>query len=182
MFLQITEDDIRKSHGGGSHRNYYSSAYASSTNAYMLMYRQIDKDRNAKAMTPNEFPTHINNLLNQMREKEEKDRLYREKENDMFKLKVHCFHPGRGLMVDCKLYFCVDSLLSEAVSEAYQRLKLNDACEVEDCRLVTYNKMQDCIDCSFEGENLRFCDITGKIRDFTHTDWLLEIRQPGMYI
>jgi len=40
-------------------RGYYSGAYSSSTNAYMLMYRQIDKQRNCEAMTVDEFPAHI---------------------------------------------------------------------------------------------------------------------------
>lgn len=40
-------------------RGYYSGAYSSSTNAYMLMYRQIDKERNSEAITVDEFPPHI---------------------------------------------------------------------------------------------------------------------------
>jgi len=40
-------------------RGYYSGAYSSSTNAYMLMYRQIDKQRNCEAMIVDEFPAHI---------------------------------------------------------------------------------------------------------------------------
>lgn len=39
----ITYDDIRKTYGGGPTRSagYFASAYTSSTNAYMLMYRQV---------------------------------------------------------------------------------------------------------------------------------------------
>lgn len=58
-YFQITYDDIRKTYGGGPVRGYYSGAYSSSTNAYMLMYRQIDKQRNCDAMTVDEFPVHI---------------------------------------------------------------------------------------------------------------------------
>jgi ubiquitin carboxyl-terminal hydrolase 47 len=57
--LQITYDDITKTYGGGPMRGYYSGAYSSSTNAYMLMYRQIDKQRNCEAMSVDEFPPHI---------------------------------------------------------------------------------------------------------------------------
>jgi ubiquitin carboxyl-terminal hydrolase 47 len=59
LLLQITYDDIKKTYGGGPMRGYYSGAYSSSTNAYMLMYRQIDKQRNCEAMTVDEFPAHI---------------------------------------------------------------------------------------------------------------------------
>lgn len=39
----ITHEDIRKTYGGGPTRTagYFNSAYASSTNAYMLMYRAV---------------------------------------------------------------------------------------------------------------------------------------------
>lgn len=174
----ITEDDIRKTYGGGPQRGYYSGAYTSSTNAYMLMYRRIDKERNAKAMTMEEFPPHIMNLLKQMREKEERDRLNREKESDMFKMKIHCYHPLKRQMVDTKLYMYIDQPLQEAVTCAYERMKLQDVCSLEDCRLVSYNKLQECIDCSFEGDNLKFCDIASKI-NIQHNEWMIEIKQPG---
>lgn len=57
--FQITQDDIQKTYGGGSIRAYYSGAYSSSTNAYMLMYRQIDPTRNALPMQAQDFPRHI---------------------------------------------------------------------------------------------------------------------------
>ncbi|CAB0006261.1 unnamed protein product [Nesidiocoris tenuis] len=58
----ITSEDIVKTYGGGPYRSnfsYTSMAHSSSTNAYMLMYRQIDKDKNCLAMTTDEFPPHI---------------------------------------------------------------------------------------------------------------------------
>lgn len=59
LHLQITDDDIHKTYGGGPSRAYYSGAYSSSTNAYMLMYRQIDRARNALPMQTQDFPQHI---------------------------------------------------------------------------------------------------------------------------
>ncbi|KAF5276470.1 hypothetical protein FQA39_LY06539 [Lamprigera yunnana] len=174
---RITEDDIRKTYGGGPVRAYYSSVYSSSTNAYMLMYRQIDKDRNCQAMNVDEFPAHIKNLLQHMREKEESDRAARERENDMYKLKVYCWHPLQNQVMDIKLFIFHETLLSEVVADAHQKFKL-DRIALEDCRLVTYNKLNDFIDCSFEGDNLRFCDITSKTSIY-HNDWLLEIKPPG---
>lgn len=59
--IQITIEDIKKTYGGsgGSARGYYSGAYSSSTNAYMLMYRQINKELNCHAIVEEEFPAHI---------------------------------------------------------------------------------------------------------------------------
>lgn len=144
----------------------------------MLMYRQIDKNRNAVAMTVDKFPPHIQKLLRQMREKEESDRLAKEKENDMFRLKIFCHHPVQKQLLEVKLLMFYESFLSEAKSDAYEKFQLKDLVSLDDCRLVSYNKLQDCIDCSFEGENLRFCDVSSSI-NIPHNDWLLEIRLPG---
>ncbi|XP_026465548.1 ubiquitin carboxyl-terminal hydrolase 47-like isoform X2 [Ctenocephalides felis] len=72
----ITQEDIQRSYGGGPSRlggpaaGYYSAAYSSSTNAYMLMYRQIDPVRNVQAMEVEDFPEHIKELLQHFRENE----------------------------------------------------------------------------------------------------------------
>lgn len=58
--IQISKEDIEKSYGGSlGTRTFYSSAYSSSTNAYMLMYRQIDPRRNVSAIKREQFPEHI---------------------------------------------------------------------------------------------------------------------------
>lgn len=144
----------------------------------MLMYRQIDKDRNAVAMTIDNFPPHIQKLLIQMREKEESDRIAKEKENDMFRMKIYCHHPIKKTLEDTKLIVFVETLLSEAVSDIYEKFKLQDVVNLSDCRLVSYNKSQDTIDCSFEGDDLTFYDIASKV-NIHHHDWLLEIKSPG---
>lgn len=57
---KISKEDIEKSYGGSlGTRTFYSSAYSSSTNAYMLMYRQIDPHRNVSAIKREQFPDHI---------------------------------------------------------------------------------------------------------------------------
>ncbi|KAJ8985542.1 hypothetical protein NQ317_019925 [Molorchus minor] len=155
-------------------------AYSSSTNAYMLMYRQIDKQRNCGAITVEEFPPHIQKLLQDMRKKEEEDRINREKENDMIKINVYCHHPKTSTMQDVKISVYSEASLGEAAGYALQRFKLNNLVNPDDCRLVMYNSKQECIDCSFESDDLKFCDIN-KINTITiYTDWLLEIKQPEM--
>ncbi|XP_076286396.1 ubiquitin specific protease 47 isoform X2 [Lasioglossum baleicum] len=67
---QITNDDIQKTYGGGPTRSYYSGP-CSSTNAYMLMYRQIDPDRNVLPMQVQDFPSHIQKLLKKMKENDD---------------------------------------------------------------------------------------------------------------
>ncbi|XP_031826157.1 ubiquitin specific protease 47 isoform X2 [Nomia melanderi] len=79
---QITNDDIQKTYGGGPTRSYYSGA-CSSTNAYMLMYRQIDPARNTLPMQVHDFPSHIQKLLKKIKEKEEnKEKMKENEDND----------------------------------------------------------------------------------------------------
>ncbi|XP_033328483.1 ubiquitin specific protease 47 [Megalopta genalis] len=72
---QITNDDIQKTYGGGpiQYRSYHTAS-CSSTNAYMLMYRQIDPARNVLPMQVQDFPCHIQKLLKKMKENEGYDR------------------------------------------------------------------------------------------------------------
>ena len=48
LYIQLNEEDIEGTFGGPDSRSrgYYTSMYASSANAYMLMYRRIDRDAN----------------------------------------------------------------------------------------------------------------------------------------
>ena len=140
------------------------------------MYRQVDKNRNCFAMTVEEFPDHIQRLLKQIREKEERDRLAREKENNTFKLKIYCCHPLTNQLIDTKIFVFRDTTLAEAASDAYDAFKLTSMASLEDCRLVMYNKIQDCIDYSFDKDDYKFSDIQFR----TNNDWFLEIRQPGV--
>ncbi|GFR69510.1 ubiquitin carboxyl-terminal hydrolase 47 [Elysia marginata] len=76
---KITYEDIRKTYGGSAlGRGFYSSAYTSSTSAYMLMYRQINKCLNADVMQPEDFPAHLKRELIQEKEREEAERRQRE--------------------------------------------------------------------------------------------------------
>ncbi|KAG5876114.1 hypothetical protein JTB14_013693 [Gonioctena quinquepunctata] len=176
----ITEDDIRKTYGGGPQRGYYSGAYSSSTNAYMLMYRQIDKNRNRRAIGVDDFPAHIQKLLHDMRKKEEEDRINKEKESDMMKITIYCWLPTTRALHDVKIPVFNDSTLQEAAQDAYQRFNLGPAVDLEDCRIVTFNRKHECIDSSFESDELKFCDIMHKMNNVNMlTEWMLEVRESG---
>lgn len=132
-------------------------------------------------MTVENFPPHIRNLLKQMKEKEEHDRITKEKENDMVKLKVYCYHPVLNQLLDTKIVTFIDSELNDVVKDAHLRFKLEGIVALEDCRFVSYNKVQDCIDCSFQSDTLRLCDIATRV-NILGSDWMLEIKQPGEFI
>nr|XP_048711799.1 ubiquitin carboxyl-terminal hydrolase 47 isoform X5 [Caretta caretta] len=84
---KITQEDIKKTYGGASgSRGYYSSAFASSTNAYMLIYRLKDPTRNAKFLEVNEYPEHIKQLVQKEKELEEQEKKQREIERNTCKI------------------------------------------------------------------------------------------------
>lgn len=133
----ITMDDIERSFGGGPVRGYYSGQYTSSTNAYMLMYRQIDHRRNKNAMTEEEFPPHLKELHNLLERKAEEDRQMRERERDMYKVPVHLadfMESGiRSWQFDCSGTTTVEQLKAMAIE--YFRV-------TKPCRLVIFNKQE----------------------------------------
>lgn len=127
-----------------------------------------------------EFPPHMQKLLQYMHNKEKADRLYKEKQNNSLRLTVHCYHPITEELMDIRMSLFVDTSLDDAISMAHRRFKLDGLVDVNDCRLVIFNKKQSCIDYSFETEELKFCDIVDKYKIY-YLDWLLELKQPGMF-
>ncbi|XP_067211967.1 ubiquitin carboxyl-terminal hydrolase 47 isoform X3 [Linepithema humile] len=172
---QITHDDIQKTYGGGPSRAYYSGAYSSSTNAYMLMYRQIDRARNTLPMQAQDFPRHIQTLLKKMKESEENDRKNREKQMSVPRLKVYCHHPVEGKLMNIKLYVMPDITWFEATEKAYRKFNLENVVSLDQCRLVSYEHNTDLIECSYDD---REHEAVGNIwRISRRFDFLLEIRR-----
>ncbi|XP_014476405.1 PREDICTED: ubiquitin carboxyl-terminal hydrolase 47 isoform X4 [Dinoponera quadriceps] len=172
---QITHDDIQKTYGGGPTRAYYSGAYSSSTNAYMLMYRQIDRARNSLPMQVQDFPRHIQELLKKMKESEDNDRKNREKQMSIPRLKVYCHHPVKGKLMDIKLYLMADTTWVEATEQAYKKFGLENIVNLDQCRLVSYDHNIDLIECSYDDrEQESVASIWQNQHGF---DLLLEIRR-----
>lgn len=172
----ITEEDIEKSFGGGSLRSYYSGAFSSSTNAYMLMYRQIDKERNCSAMKIDEFPPHITKLLQKLKDRDEEDKKKKADQLGMIKMKVYMRNPVHKQMVDTKVYMSSDSTFGETLQDAYDRFKLETICTIDRCRLVSFDSKTENIEISFEGkDNVLLNDILKLIP--RTSEFLLEVRE-----
>lgn len=142
------------------------------------MYRQIDKERNATAMTVDNFPPHIRKLFKQMKAKEEQERLVKEKQEDLVKTKVYCYHPVQNQLVNITVLLFLEEKLEAVLKDILQHFKLEGLVALEDCRLVSYNKHQDTIICSFDNEWVRVCDVVATF-NVCNTDFMLEIKQPG---
>nr|XP_055070015.1 ubiquitin carboxyl-terminal hydrolase 47 isoform X3 [Misgurnus anguillicaudatus] len=177
---KITQDDIRKTYGGSSgSRGYYSSAFASSTNAYMLMYRLKDPSRNTKFLEVENFPEHIKRLVQREKESEEQEKRQREIERNTCKIKLFCMHPVKMMMMENKLEVHKDKTLREATEMAYKLMDLETVVPLDCCRLVKYDEFHEYLERSYEGEeDMPMGLLLGGVKSSYMFDLLLEIRRP----
>uniref|UniRef100_A0A671LLC1 Ubiquitin carboxyl-terminal hydrolase 47 n=1 Tax=Sinocyclocheilus anshuiensis TaxID=1608454 RepID=A0A671LLC1_9TELE len=177
---KITQDDIWKTYGGSSgSRGYYSSAFASSTNAYMLMYRLKDPSRNAKFLEVEDFPEHIKRLVQREKESEEQEKRQREIERNTCKIKLFCMHPVKMMMTENKLEVHKDKTLREATEMAYKLMDLDGVVPLDCCRLVKYDEFHEYLERSYEGEeDMPMGLLLGGVKSSYMFDLLLEIRRP----
>ncbi|XP_018608158.1 ubiquitin carboxyl-terminal hydrolase 47 isoform X2 [Scleropages formosus] len=177
---KITQEDIRKTYGGSSgSRGYYSSAFASSTNAYMLIYRLKDPSRNAKFLDAENFPEHIKRLVQKEKEAEEQEKRQREIERNTCKIKLLCMHPVKMVMMENKLEVHKDKTLREAVEMAYKLMDLEGLVPLDCCRLVKYDEFHEYLERSYEGEeDTPMGLLLGGVKSSYMFDLLLETRRP----
>ena len=174
----ITQEDISKSFGGGGAFKSYYSGFSSSTNAYMLMYRQQDAARNCMAIKEEIFPPHIKNLVDRIKNYEETDRLKKAKECEMLKLKIYFKNPVTKVKSEAKVFALSEALLSEVLEDAHDRLKISSIAPVDRCRLVAYDSPSDGIERSFEEfEKDQIGDIMNRLMN--RLELMLEVRETG---
>lgn len=175
---KITYEEITKTYGGSTgSRGYYSATYTSSTNAYMLMYRQIDKQRNADFTQFDDFPAHIKQHLQNMKDKEEFEKRQRELDKSMCKIKLFCYHPLKKRQIEQKLEIHKDKTLTETTEIAYKMFDLEDILPLDCCRIVKYDEYHDSLECSYEGqEDHTMGQILGGVKQAYNFDLLLETK------
>lgn len=127
-----TQEDINKSFGG---TRSYSGGSGFSTNAYMLMFRQCDPQRNVYGLKQHEFPQHIQDLLRRIAEKKEEDRRNKEREEIMVSFRVH-WNKNQHKSQDTRVFKDLDSTLDEVLADAHDRFGLNAIVPIGRCRLV----------------------------------------------
>lgn len=185
--FQITQEDIQKSFGGGSSKTYYSSVYSSSTNAYMLMYRQIDAKRNEKSVKADEFPEHIKTLTEKLKEEEEtkvsRGSVRHRPITDLtlpeqIKPRVYFYNPKSKKLVMTRVYVSQKFDINVVLESAYQMLSVEQFAPLSHCRLVGYDPPAERIVRSFENmKDPTLEEIQGNNED--PVEFLLEYRADG---
>ncbi|XP_043218154.1 ubiquitin carboxyl-terminal hydrolase 47-like isoform X1 [Amphibalanus amphitrite] len=169
----VTQDDIRRTYGGGTR----TSSYSSSTNAYMLMYRRIDRERNKLPLTKDHFPEGIQKLLVRMREGEDEERANKERERSMCKLTLFGVHPVLKTTVSNAFHVHKDMSLEEATELGWKMLEFDKHVPLSRCRLVRYDELNDAIEESLEqhaGHTME--EVLGGVRSTYKLDLMLEWR------
>ncbi|XP_037069812.1 ubiquitin carboxyl-terminal hydrolase 47-like isoform X2 [Pollicipes pollicipes] len=169
----VTQDDIRRTYGGGTR----TSSYSSSTNAYMLMYRRIDKEHNKLPLLKDEFPEWIQKLLTRMREGEDEDRANKERERSMCKLTLFGVHPVIKTTVSTAFHVHKDMLLEDATELGWKMLEFDKHVPLSRCRLVKYDELNDAIEGSLEQQAGRTMEeVMGGVRSTYKLDLMLDWR------
>ncbi|KAH8386117.1 hypothetical protein KR200_005441 [Drosophila serrata] len=153
----ITQEDIQRSFGGPN-GSYYSSAYTSSTNAYMLMYRQVDAKRNEHVAKVADFPEHIKTLLPKLHSEEETRVTRLGRHNivtdlalpDLYKPRVFFYNPLLKKMKTTRVYVSQSFDIDSVLMSAYKLLSVEQFAPISRCRLVAYNSTMDTIIQSLE--------------------------------
>lgn len=169
----ITEEDIQKSFGGGSSKTYYSGAYSSSANAYMLMYRQSDPTKNTTFIKEEEFPKHIKELVAKIRTSEA---TRNKMDSQSIQVRAYFEHPKTRVVKSYRMYLLNEMTMSEVLEEAHRALKVEGIVPIERCRLVAYDHDRKVIERSFENmEDKRIDDVMCQLEK--SSELLLETRE-----
>uniref|UniRef100_A0A8I3NWL8 Ubiquitin carboxyl-terminal hydrolase 47 n=1 Tax=Canis lupus familiaris TaxID=9615 RepID=A0A8I3NWL8_CANLF len=169
---RITQEDIKKTHGGSSgSRGYYSNQFS-----VTLSYRVFIT---IEFLEVDEYPEHIKNLVQRERELEEQEKRQREIERNTCKIKLFCLHPVKQVMMENKLEVHKDKTLKEAVEMAYKMMDLEEVIPMDCCRLVKYDEFHDYLERSYEGEeDTPMGLLLGGVKSTYMFDLLLETRKP----
>ncbi|XP_078481592.1 ubiquitin carboxyl-terminal hydrolase 47 [Ciona intestinalis] len=186
----ITNLDIEKTFGGVSYprtSSSYYSTFSSSTNAYMLMYRQINKQRNSMFTETTELPSHIQDLVHREEEEERLRIMKIEQERNMCSIRLFLRHPSLvGHLVqpilDKTFEFHKDTTLVDAVKQAHMLMRIkSEVVPVDRCRLVKYDHINDVLDRSYdidsEDVEKTLSQLLGGPRNSYLFDLLLETRE-----
>lgn len=152
--------------------------FTSSTNAYMLMYRQVDAKRNESAFQKEQFPKHILDLLEKMTSEEETKRQYTPTVSDIIKSKVFVYNKKLKKMKSARVHLAPSYDIATALESAYETLSVSEFAPLSRCRLALFDHSEDDLIESFDGEEHKDRTVGSIMNDATvGLSFLLETRE-----
>ncbi|XP_066910373.1 ubiquitin carboxyl-terminal hydrolase 47-like [Clytia hemisphaerica] len=174
---EISQDDVQKSYGGDGMTSGYTSTYSSSTNAYMLMYRRLDRKENRGFTQQSDWSASLKDLCSDILNDENKEKNRKEWERNVCKLKLYAIHPVTKAKLDSKLEIHKDSTWKEATVTAWKLLQMEKVIPLEQCRLVKYDDYNESFEMSYQNsDDKTVLEILGQVRQTYTFDLLLEWR------
>lgn len=159
-------------------KSYYSGMFTSSTNAYMLMYRQVDAKRNESAFQKEHFPKHILDLLEKMSSEEETKRQYTSSVSDIIKSKVYVYNKKLKKMKNARVHLSRSYDITAALESAYETLSVSEFAPLSRCRLVLFDHSEGELVESFEGKEHKDRTVGSIMNDsVAGLSFLLETRE-----
>lgn len=169
----ITQEDIQKSFGGNAGRYQYSGAYTTSTNAYMLMYRQLDPAKNQSPTKLDDLPEHIQMLQKRLKDRPEMD-TRRRTDSSVITTRVYHYDRERCKLSDVKIHISGDYYLDELLQRAYDRMSLATLRSLNLCRIVPFDSRTEQTLASVEHHDQTL--LQDVLEKYSRCDFLLEER------
>ncbi|XP_003746614.1 ubiquitin carboxyl-terminal hydrolase 47 [Galendromus occidentalis] len=172
---RVTLEDVQRTFGGGGSTDT-RSPFSSSTNAYMLIYRQ-QSEANAQAMTEDDFGEHLRELRRTLSEEDEFLRDKAEKDSKLINLKLFHDHLERRRWIERQWPVDKDAKLGESMEVIKAMLGIEAPTEC--CRLVLFDDASEAIEKSLEDSMEKpVAEIFGNVQPYYRSDILVEVREP----
>lgn len=172
---KVGSEDVWRTYGGGGYTET-RSPFSSSTNAYMLIYRQ-KSETGVQAVTDAEFAEHLKLLRKSLNEEDEIMREKAAKDSKMITIKLFHDHLEKRRWVERQFVVDKDANLGDSMDTI--KALLGVTVENDCCRLVLYDEASEAIEKSLEGSmDKTIKEIFGNAQPYYRSDILLEIRNP----
>lgn len=174
---EISVSEVKKAFGGDEDGGYslprsvYSS-YKSNANAYMLMYRQIEPDRNKKPMTTTEIPESLRKVVEDENGVAKQKKKAEELEREMVKMKIYYNGEEKALNMH------KSSSLSDTATAALKLFELSEKYTAGNYRLRNYSHSNELPGDTYTGkEHKSLDDLNFFVSHYTSKSLLLETKE-----
>ncbi|OQR79821.1 ubiquitin carboxyl-terminal hydrolase 64E-like [Tropilaelaps mercedesae] len=172
---KVSSEDVKRTYGGGGSTET-RSPFSSSTNAYMLIYRQ-KSEAGALALTDAEFAEHLLKLRQSLNEEDEFLKDKAEKDSKLITVKLFHDHLEKRRWIERQFVADKDAKLGDSLETIKALIGVEAANEY--CRLVLYDDASEAIERSLEDSlSKSMKEIFGNAQPYYRSDLLLEIRDP----
>eukprot|EP00026_Physarum_polycephalum_P000727 Phypoly_transcript_00728.p1 GENE.Phypoly_transcript_00728~~Phypoly_transcript_00728.p1 ORF type:complete len:1258 (+),score=338.52 Phypoly_transcript_00728:104-3877(+) len=177
---EISVNEVKKAFGGDEDGGYslprsmYNS-YRSNANAYMLMYRQIEPERNKKPIPASEIPAALRQVVEDENGAAKQKKKAEEMEREMVKMKIYYNGEEKALSLH------KSTTLSDTAAAALKEFGLTDKYSAGNYRLRSYNHSNELPGETYTGKEHKTLDELNFFIShyYSSKTLLLETKEPS---